>query len=142
MNGTIALLPDEQVVTSLGNGVLTLTTKRVRYDLSMSGGSRLVSIVLDSVASCALATKSYPLLFIPAAIAFIFAFMAAAFKDGASFILGFIVGSAFVLAYLLTRKAVISIASSGGAVILFPVNGMNHESIKSFIEAVEREKLK
>jgi len=52
--------------------------------------------------------------------------------------------AAFVLAgiYFFTRRAVVSIASNGGEVILVPVKRMKREDIILFIEAVEREKLK
>ncbi|MCF8057245.1 MAG: hypothetical protein K9K37_11490 [Desulfocapsa sp.] len=55
----------------------------------------------------------------------------------------FLVAAAVLaVAYFLTRRAVISIASNGGETILVPAKGMSRSSIVEFLEAVERKKLK
>ena len=142
MSNKIALLPGENVVTSSDNDVLTLTSKRVRYevryDFVVWGRSNLISITLGSVASCGLVTRSFPLLLILAAIAFLGAFT----QRGDA--LWLLIGAAIVLvvAYFLTRRAVISVASNGGQSILVPIKGMKRDAVVAFIEAVEREKLK
>ncbi len=138
MSSTIALLQGEQVVTSSDNGVLTLTTKRVRYDSVVWGRSHLVSITLGSVASCGLVTRSYPFLLILGAIAFLASFS----QRGGGFWGLLIAAAVLIAAYFFTRKAIISVASNGGDSILVPTQGMKREAIVSFIEAVEREKLK
>ena len=51
-------------------------------------------------------------------------------------------GIVLVVAYFLTRRAVISVASNGGQSILVPIKGMKRDAVVAFIEAVEREKLK
>ena len=48
---------------------------------------------------------------------------------------------ALIIVYFVSRKAVISIASSGGQEIVVPAKGMKREAIVKFIESVEREKL-
>ena len=142
MSNKIALLPGENVVTSSDNDVLTLTSKRVRYevryDFVVWKRSNLISITLGSVASCGLVTRSFPLLLILAAIAFLGAFT----QRGDA--LWLLIGAAIVLvvAYFLTRRAVISVASNGGQSILVPIKGMKRDAVVAFIEAVEREKLK
>ena len=138
MSNKIALLPGENVVTSSDNDVLTITSKRVRYDFVVWGRSNLISITLGSVASCGLVTRSFPLLLILAAIAFLGAFT----QRGDA--LWLLIGAAIVLvvAYFLTRRAVISVASNGGQSILVPTKGMKRDAVVAFIEAVEREKLK
>ena len=138
MGNTIALLPGEQVVTTSENGILTLTTKRGRYDSVVWGKSNLLSITLGSVASCGLVTKSLPFLLILGAIAFVVSFT----QRGGGFWGLLVVAAVLVAAYFFTRRAVISIASNGGEAILVPTQGMKREAIISFIEAVEREKLK
>ncbi len=138
MSNKIALLPGEQIVTSSDNDILVLTTKRVRYDSIVWGRSNLISITLNAVASCGLITRSFPFLLILAAIAIV-----AAFTQRGGGVWGLLfVAMVLVAAYFLTRKAVISVASNGGQVILVPTKGMNREAIIGFIEAVEREKLK
>lgn len=138
MSTKIALLPGEEVVMSSDKDILTLTTKRVRYDSVVFGTSSLISITLDSVASCGLVTKSFPILLILAALALIGAF---AQRDNTQWML--VVGAAVLaVGYFLTRRTVICVASSGGQTILVPTTGMSRNSIVEFIEAVERQKLK
>jgi hypothetical protein len=95
-------------------------------------------MTLDSVASCALATRSYPVLLILAVLAGIAAFMQ---RDEMQMTL---FGVAIVLAiiYYASRLSVISITSNGGDKILAPTKGMSRASAIEFIDAVEREKLK
>ncbi len=138
MSNKIALMPGEQVVTSSDNDVLVLTTKRVRYDSVVCGMSSLISITLDSVASCGLITRSFPLLLVLAAIAIVGAFT----RRGDALGSLLFVAVALIVAYFFTRKAVISVASNGGQTILVPTKGMPRDTIIGFIEAVEREKLK
>ncbi len=145
MSNNIALLTEERIVTSSDNDVLVLTTKRVRYDSVTWGRSNLISITLGSVASCGLVTRSFPFLLILAAIAVVAAFMLPLLGLGlpgqALGILSVVVVG-LIVAYFLTRKAVISVASNGGQTIMVPTKGMDREAIIGFIEAVEREKLK
>jgi len=61
MSKAVELVPGEQVVLRSDEDTLVLTTKRVRYDAVVLGRSKFISITLDSVASCGLATRSYPL---------------------------------------------------------------------------------
>lgn len=134
----IALLPGEQVVLSSDNDVLTLTNMRVRYDSVVWGQSNLIGITLGSVASCGLITKSYPFLLILAVVAVL-----AGVSQGSGRMWGLVfIAAIFVVAYFVTRKAVLSVASNGGQEIMVPTKGMNREAIIKFIEAVEREKLK
>lgn len=138
MSTEIALLPDEQVVMSSDKDILTLTTKRVRYDSAVFGSSNLISITLDSVASCGLVTKSFPILLLLAALALIGAFT----QRGDAQWMFLVAAAVLAVAYFLTRRTVISIASNGGQAILVPAKGMSRSSIVEFLEAVEREKLK
>ncbi|MDO8789193.1 MAG: hypothetical protein Q7J42_14070 [Sulfuritalea sp.] len=138
MSNKIALLPGEHVVMSSDNDILILTNKRVRYDSVVWGQSNLIGITLSSVASCGLVTKSFPFLLIFAVFALLVAFNQ---SGGPQW--GLLLAAAvLVVAYFVTRKAVISVASKGGQEILVPTKGMNREAILGFIEAVEREKLK
>lgn len=137
MSRKTTLLPGEEVVMSSDKDVLTLTTQRVRYQSTALGRSTRIGITLDSVASCGLVTKSFPIILLLAAITLIGAFV----EDDAQGLL--LLATALLgIAYLATRRSVISIASNGGDTILVPVQGMSHSSSVEFLEAVEREKLK
>jgi hypothetical protein len=130
--------PGQQIVKTSENGILTLTTKRVRYDSIVWGQSNLISITLGSVASCGLVTKSYPLLLILSAIALVVSFT----QQSRALPLLILIAAVLFAAYFFTRRSVISVASNGGGAILTPTKGMKREDIISFIDAVEREKLK
>jgi len=138
MGNKIKLLPGEQNVLCSDDNTLTLTTMRVRYDSVMLGRSHLVSITLNSVASCGLVTKSYPLLLIIGAIALLVSLT----RPREWFMMGLVTAIVLLVVYFFTRRSVISIASNGGESILAPTNGMNRDNIVEFIESVERQKLK
>lgn len=138
MSNTIALLPEETIVTSLDKDNLTLTTKRVRYNSVVWGNSNLISITLQSIASCGLVTKSWPVLLIFALLAFL---VSLSLLGSSEFVMPLIAAVVLLGIYFFTRRSVISIASNGGEVILVPIKRMKREDIISFIEAVEREKL-
>jgi hypothetical protein len=138
MSKTIELLPDEQVVLSSDNDALILTNKRVRYNSTVWGSSCFVSITLHSVASCGFVTKSYPAILILAALSLIAAFV----QHGQSTTLFVILAIAFIVAYVLTRRAVMAISSNGGETILVPTKGMNQDSLTKFIDALEKHKLR
>ena len=133
------LLPGEKQLVEGGNGVLTLTTHRIRFDAKGSGNARLVSMTLDSVASCGLVSRSNPLLI-----------LAALFVGGSGILFARQLGSTSVyalgfaiilgIAYFLSRASVLSIAS-GGESIQASVKGMNHAAVVDFIDSVEEAKL-
>ena len=138
MGNVIEMLKDEQVVLSSENDALILTTERVRYKSEVWGSSELVSMTLNSVASCVYKTKSYPIILILAAIVIVVAF--AERGDITAYLV--ILSVILVVAYFLTRQAVLSISSNGGEAIVAPVKGMSQERITKFIDALENEKLK
>ena len=135
------LLPDEHVIGNL-NGMLVLTTQRIRYDRARFGHSHIISITLNSIASCQLVTKTKPLLllisacFLPLSlVCYMYTYM----MWSALFVLG--LSLVPVALYFNSRRAMISIASSGGTKIHMPVNRMNRDSIVAFIDAVEQAKM-
>src|SRR4051812_33611842 len=132
MANQIALLPGEQVVMSSDKNILTLTTKRVRFDSTAFGSSEFVSITLDSVASCSLVTRSYPVLLLIAALAF----LGGLYQGGDNRTV--LIGAAVVcvIIYAITRRAIVSIGSNGGASINAPARSMGRGKIIEFLEAV------
>ena len=79
-----------------------------------------------------------PIVLLLAALGFISAFI----QEGEAQGWIFTVTAGFVMAYFLTRRALISITSNGGDSIQAPAKSMNRSSIVKFLEAIEREKLK
>lgn len=131
------LLPGEKLVMSSDNDLLTLTNKRVRFSTTRLGNSSYTSITLDSVASCGLVTKSYPLLLLLTAFSFIVGLTQRG-EEQVWLLLGSV---ALLIAYFVTRRAVISIASDGGEAILVPARGMGRAVVVKFLEAVDGQKL-
>jgi len=131
------LMAGEEEIASIGDSIsgIMLTNKRVRGEMSVLGASDLISITLNSISSCGLTTKSYPLLLVLAVIAVLSAFFAESWQIAfGALILGAI--------YFFTRKAVISIASNGGLEIACPVADLSKAKLLEFIEKVESEKSK
>lgn len=136
---SVAVVSGEQTILSSNNGVLSLTNYRVKFDAKASGQSKYVSIALDNVSSCGLVTQSRPALLFIAAIC---AVIAVALSDKGALIGLLVVAIAFVIAYLVTRTAVITVSSNGGEGICVPAKGMAREDIVSFLEAVMAAKLR
>ena len=138
----IELLPGEQVVMSSNGGILTLTTRRVRYDSSAIGSSALISITLESVASCGFVTRSFPILLVLSALAALGAIVGISGNSTSEAWGLFVVAAILAILYLVTRKSVLAIASNGGQVIRVLASGASRSSLVEFIEALEREKLR
>jgi hypothetical protein len=62
------LLPGEQKLSESSDGTVVLTNYRVRLEEGRRGRYRLVSIMLDQVASCSIETRSYPVLVLLGAV--------------------------------------------------------------------------
>ena len=138
MSTKLQLLPDERVVMTSDGDILTLTNRRVRYDSVVFGNSSIISITLDSIASCGLVTRAYPILLLLAGIALI----AALSMGGGTRSALLILAAVFAAGYFSNRRSVISIASKGGHAITVPTRGMSRQSAVEFLDAVEREKLR
>jgi len=96
------------------------------------------SIPLDQVSTCALGTRTYPVLLVMAALAVpvVFAAPELVQRVGAGLL---VIG--LVAAYVLTRSGQIEIFASSGESIAVPTKGLQHDQIKSFLEAVEMQRL-
>jgi len=136
---TVNLLQGERVLMESSGKLLTLTSHRVRYETKQAGRSKVISITLDAVASCGLVTRSYPALLGLAVLAVLAGvFSLSRSSDGA--LLLFIGAAILVVVYLVTRSAMIEVASSAGRVLV-RARGMSHESLMEFIDQVDAAKL-
>lgn len=132
----------EQSLLTSDNGVLMLTNYRVKYEAKVNGMSKFVSISLDSVSSCGLVTRSFPILLVIAGILAIVAIAGFAKSGLAAGVLLLLAALVFGVAYPLTRTGGITVSSNGGEEIFVPSKGMSHESTLVFLEAVMEAKLK
>lgn len=130
----------EEVVVTSGNGVLTVTNYRVKYDASKKGNSKFVSISLESISSCGLVTRSRPVLLVLAAITLILALAQLGSAAGSGLLL--VIGLGFLVAFFVTRSSVITVSSNGGEDIVVPAKGMSRDATLFFLEAVMDAKLK
>jgi len=127
----------EQIILSSDTEALVLTSKRVRYSSTAFGNASLVSITLDAVASCGFITKSNPIALVVAAILFVLAIV----ERGQIQLLLVIFAILCVVAFVLTRRAVLSISSNGGHSIVVPANGMSSDVLTRFIDTLENQKM-
>jgi hypothetical protein len=129
------MLPGERVLLESNTKTLTLTSHRVRYRVTRWGSTKVISIMLDQVASCGLVRASHPTLLIVAAICGVALFLADTETRGGFLLIGILL----VFAYFITRRTVLAIASSGHT-ILAPTAGMSVDAIEEFIDQTESAK--
>src|SRR5258706_9299203 len=132
------LIAGEEVLLKSDNDTLMLTNYRVLFDEKGNGGSKCISISLESVASCGLVTRSRPLLLVLAGIAGLFVFV----QHGPAVLGPLLIAFAFVAAYFFTRSGVITVSSNGGEGIVVPAKGMDRERNLGFFAALVKAKLK
>jgi len=132
------LMPDEKILLESDDKELVLTTHRVRLEAESLGHARVVSIMLDQLASCAMTRTSQPIFLIIAGICFISGVVIAANGRGneSGFIGGIILAATFSVIYLVNRQQVLALASAG-ATINVNTQGMKLDAVKSFIERAE-----
>ena len=138
----IKLLPGERVLIEDIDGMLVLTTHRVRFSQQGRGQSIFTSITLDAVASCGLTTVSYPRLLLLAVLVILGAIWygnASSQNSGLASMIAF-VGVVLIALYFSTRKGVLKIASAGDAISV-KSKGISREKLVEFIETVEQAKV-
>ena len=132
------LLPGERKVSEASNGTVVLTSHRIRLD---RGTHDFASICLDQIASCSIATRSYPILLLLAAVVWLAAFQFAGERiTTILFLSGAVLGAIVVLAYILSRQQAITIATCGKSLRL-QTRGMSRAACVQFIDDLERARL-
>lgn len=134
--------------STLSSGIpagLTLTTHRVRHDRVTSGGSAVTSLTLDAVASCAVVSKSHPILLLLAAFAAAASFFFVRSEDGSSqsgmvYVL-LLLAVVLLLAYFLSRSVALALRSAGDSIVV-GVTGTKPDELRSLIDEIERAKLR
>jgi hypothetical protein len=132
------LLPGEKNVVASDGDTIVLTNFRVRHRTSGAGKGRFLSITLDSVASCGVVTTSHPILLVIGVLSAVGGFVQN--DDTVRFVLP-IFGVLLLIAYALTRAAMLTISSNGGQHIAVPAKSMSRDAIIEFIDAVDQAKL-
>jgi hypothetical protein len=139
------VLPGEQIVSELkldASRRLILTTHRVRAEAEGFGLSRMTSIMLEELCSCAITRLSSPAWLILAAILMIGGAVAALNDRHSDYTAAFgaaAVGLLCVLIYFLTRRQVASLESAGARIVA-DTSRVGVANVRQFIEQVEAAK--
>lgn len=112
------LLPNEQVVTEIYNGVFKVTTHRLRYDWRSSGSGGIKSIMLEELALCEMIKKSQPLLLVIAALAIVGGIVAVTQNSPPAAGVAFAIAVLCVVGYYMLREQFLAFASAGVTIFL------------------------
>ena len=132
------LMAEEKLLLESDDKELILTTHRVRLESESLGRARIVSIMLDQLASCAITRVSHPIFLILAGICFVVGalFAANGRNNEGALIVGIVLPLIFVVIYLANRQQVLALASAG-ATINVNTQGMTLDAVKAFIDRTE-----
>jgi hypothetical protein len=142
------LMLGESILLESPSGTLVLTSHRIRYEKKSLGQAELRSIMLEELSSCAMERTSLPIFLVLGALSLAFGVVAGVVAAGAtenvvSAVIGITLGIAFVglfsILFLITRRQVLSVASSA-ATITLDVSEMSVERARHFIDAIEAAK--
>ena len=131
------LLENERVITQSDGNIVTLTNLRLRYTDSEWGKAHIISIMLEKISSIEIRYKSKKIFFILAIIVALAGVVAGINGDEEFVALGVGAGVVFLIAYFLSRKHYLTIASDGGAKIRFRIKGLSRDKILDFVNQVE-----
>jgi hypothetical protein len=133
------LLPGEHILYEASGGIVKVTTHRIRYDWQESGTGVIKSIMLEEVASCTVTRQSSPWLSAVAAICVLGGLIAEAGSERGALVGGLFLGAIFWIAYWLTRKQVITIASAR-ATIFLNAKSWPLEEVRELLDLIEAAK--
>lgn len=134
-------IPGERTLLSSDGNKLAVTTRRVRLMRSRAGSSELVSITLDAIASCRITFTSHPALVGVGAASAVFGYIEQTPTDGSPIFYGLGAALVLVVAYFVTRKQVLEVASRGGSKIVVPVKGIPLERTLEIVDTIEDARL-
>lgn len=129
-------LTNEKAIIETDGNVLVLTSHRVRYNATAMSTSDFMSIMLEEVASCGIVKKTRPILLV-IAVGFAILALYVWSKSSVNAIAGpMIMAGIFGLAYYLTIRKMLEIASAGSS-ILVNVSKMGMTQIIEFVDELE-----
>jgi hypothetical protein len=135
------LLPKEAILLQANEGLLTLTTHRVRLHRSTAGTSTVISMTLEAVASCALVTNGQPALLGAGFLLIAIGAWMLLFGNSTVGVGLILLGCILALAYVMSRKSVLEIASSNGRISV-AAKSVTRDELVAFIDALEHAKLR
>jgi hypothetical protein len=135
----LRFLDGERVLLESENGLLTVTTHRVRKHATDRGSARIVSMMVESVTSCEVTHDSHPQLLGFAALAVLGGLLLNNSRDNTALVLGLVAAILLAVAYVVTRRQVVRV-SSPSAHIDVRLIGMSLEQAVGVVDAVEKAK--
>lgn len=131
------LMLDERALTDApGQRGIVLTTHRVRMRMTRAGADDVISIMLESIASCGLTRRSRPELLGLAAVCL----LGGAVIGDTGLVAGVLLGLLCLGGYVASRQQVLVISSTGGEVIKVQTRAVGTDAVIAFIDAVEAAK--
>ena len=140
-SASLQLMPDERVLLQSEGGTLILTTHRVRHQTESFGYARIISIMLEELASCAMLRTSFPLFLVLAALCAAGGLLLTVANrgDAAPLGLGLVLALILVVLFLASRQEIVSLASAG-ATIRVSTRSMKKDESRHFLDATEAAK--
>lgn len=123
------LLKDEHIITQSDSKTLTLTNLRLRYSTSSWGRSNITNFLLESVSAVEVKYKSKSHYILIAILSIIGGLIAGAEIRDDYAVLGVGLGVFLLILYVISRKRVLSISSSGGIQIHFHTKSMKRGKV-------------
>ena len=131
------LLPEEEILSNNEILGLTLTSHRIRSQTDSFNTNFMTSIMLENVASISVARFTNPWLIATGLLSIFIGFLSAN-NSSTSLGLFLLIGLCLFIAYFLSIKKVIEIASSGGVVIRKPISvDTNMKQVHQLIDKIE-----
>lgn len=138
------LLPGEETVLSSNSNKVILTNHRIQLTDKRWGKSYTISIFLEDISSIETKFRSSPLLLVLAVLSVIVSIFLVMnnVDDGIpSETVGTVVlGICLLLAWVSSRRHIISIKSNGGSALNFLIKGMSKNNVEDFIYKVSEAK--
>lgn len=131
----MTLFPDEIILVTTPNDVVSLTSHRICYNKNDGGIINTTSIMLEQISSCS-SEITKPLWMYYLAILLVAVGFLTLAKGGVILIF---LGIIMVIIYRISKKCKIIIGSSSGKIEL-NITGMENDLVKSFINKIEHAK--
>ena len=141
MRRPMTMLPDEEVIARSDRDIFVLTNHRLRYEEFSWGKKDFASMTLESLASCKILTRSFPILLVLAVLALLFAVYAQSQNGGSVAAGALLLSIIFVIIYLITRQTIFSVMSYGGDHVTIPIASGSYQAFIEFVDLTEQARI-
>ena len=136
----MSLISQEKILYESKQGLLKLTSQKVRFNSVRSGSGNIVSIMLEHVTSCQIKKHSnYILLFFASLFFLAGGIMSTQINSSGPVTFGIIVAIVFVLIYFISRSQVLIVSSPSSQIIL-NMRNTSLEKVLDIIDMIEETK--